>query len=74
MPRTRRRRHAGYYRLAASHRQALLAACARFAGVPQAERAAGDVVALPMYPQMSEEQVVRVVEGVEAFPPSGGAD
>jgi dTDP-4-amino-4,6-dideoxygalactose transaminase len=31
-------------------------------------------VALPMYPHMSEEQVVRVVEGVEAFYRPGGAD
>lgn len=63
-----------YYRLPL-HRQAPLAACAEVpAGVPQAERAAGDVVALPMYPQMSEEQVVRVVEGVEAFYRPGGAD
>jgi len=63
-----------YYRLPL-HRQAQLAACTEIpAGVPQAERAAADVVALPMYPQMSEEQVVRVVEGVEAFYRPGGAD
>jgi dTDP-4-amino-4,6-dideoxygalactose transaminase len=63
-----------YYRLPL-HRQAPLAAYAEIpAGVPEADRAAGEVVALPMYPQMSEEQVVRVVEEVASFYGSGGAD
>jgi dTDP-4-amino-4,6-dideoxygalactose transaminase len=63
-----------YYRVPL-HRQPPLAACAEIpAGVPEADRAAGEVVALPMYPQMSEEQVVRVVEEIASFYRSGGAD
>jgi dTDP-4-amino-4,6-dideoxygalactose transaminase len=63
-----------YYRMPL-HRQAPLAACAEIpCGVPEADRASGEVVALPMYPQMSEEHVVRVVEAVESFFRSGGAD
>jgi dTDP-4-amino-4,6-dideoxygalactose transaminase len=44
------------------------------AGVPEAERAAGEVLALPIYPQLDEAQVVRVVEAVAAFYRDGGAD
>jgi dTDP-4-amino-4,6-dideoxygalactose transaminase len=56
-----------YYRLPL-HRQAPLVACADVPlGVPEAERAAGDVLALPIYPQLTEEQVVRVVDAIEAF-------
>jgi dTDP-4-amino-4,6-dideoxygalactose transaminase len=56
-----------YYRIPL-HRQAPLAGCADVpVGVPQAERAAGDVVALPMYPQLTETDVVRVVDAVAAF-------
>jgi dTDP-4-amino-4,6-dideoxygalactose transaminase len=63
-----------YYRVPL-HRQAPLAARAEIpAGVPEADRAAGEVVALPMYPQMSDEQVVRVVEEVASFYGSGGVD
>jgi dTDP-4-amino-4,6-dideoxygalactose transaminase len=63
-----------YYRVPL-HRQAPLMECAEIpAGVPEAERAAGDVMALPMYPQLSEEHVVRVVEAVESFYRSDGSD
>src|SRR5262249_26952421 len=63
-----------YYRVPL-HRQARVAACAEIpAGVPEAERAAGDVVALPIYPQVAEEQVVRVVDAIESFYRTGGAD
>ena len=63
-----------YYRVPL-HRQAPLMACAEIpAGVPEAERAAGEVMALPMYPQLSEEHVVRVVDAVESFYRSGGSD
>jgi dTDP-4-amino-4,6-dideoxygalactose transaminase len=56
-----------YYRVPL-HRQAPVASCAEEpVGLPEAERAAGDVLALPMYPQLSEEQVVRVVEAIAAF-------
>jgi len=63
-----------YYRVPL-HRQVPLAACAEIpAGVPEAERAAGEVVALPIYPQLAEEHVVRVVDAIESFYRSGGAD
>ena len=63
-----------YYRVPL-HRQAPLMACAEIpVGVPEAERAAGEVMAFPMYPQMSEEHVVRVVDAVESFYRSGGSD
>ena len=56
-----------YYRLPL-HRQAPLAACGEVpAGAPEAERAAADVLALPMFPQLAEEDVVRVVDAVAAF-------
>jgi dTDP-4-amino-4,6-dideoxygalactose transaminase len=56
-----------YYRVPL-HRQGPLAACAEVpAGLPETERAAGDVLALPIYPQLSEEHVVRVVEAIAAF-------
>jgi dTDP-4-amino-4,6-dideoxygalactose transaminase len=56
-----------YYRVPL-HRQAPLAGCAEVpAGVPEAERAATDVVALPMFPQLAESDVVRVVDAVAAF-------
>jgi dTDP-4-amino-4,6-dideoxygalactose transaminase len=56
-----------YYRVPL-HRQAPLAGCAEVpAGVPEAERAATDVVALPMFPQLAESDVVRVVDAIAAF-------
>jgi len=56
-----------YYRVPL-HRQTPLVACAEVPlGVPEAERAAGDVLALPIYPQLTEEQVVHVVDAIEAF-------
>lgn len=56
-----------YYRVPL-HRQAPLAGCSETpAGVPEAERAAGEVLALPIYPQLDEERVVRVVEAVATF-------
>jgi dTDP-4-amino-4,6-dideoxygalactose transaminase len=63
-----------YYRVPL-HRQAPLAACAEApGGVPEADRAAGEVLALPMYPQLTEDQVVRVVDAVAAFYRGAGAD
>jgi dTDP-4-amino-4,6-dideoxygalactose transaminase len=63
-----------YYRIPL-HRQAPLAACAEVpAAVPEAERTASEVLALPMYPQLTEEQVVRVVDAVASFYRGGGAD
>ncbi len=63
-----------YYRVPL-HRQAPIAACAEVpAGVPEADRAAGEVLALPMYPQLTEEQVVRVVDAVGSFYGRAGAD
>jgi len=51
-----------------------LVACSESpSGVPEAERAAGDVLALPMFPQLTEEHVVRVVDAVASFY-RGGAD
>jgi dTDP-4-amino-4,6-dideoxygalactose transaminase len=62
-----------YYRIPL-HRQTPLAGCADVpTGVPEAERAATDVVALPMFPQLDESAVARVVDAVEAFY-RGGAD
>jgi len=63
-----------YYRQPLHH-QTALAACAEVpVGVPEAERAAGEVVALPMYPQLTEEQVGRVVAATESFYRSAPAD
>lgn len=63
-----------YYRVPL-HRQAPLAPHGEApAGVPEADRAAGDVLALPMYPQLDEEQVVRVVDAIASFYRAGGAD
>jgi dTDP-4-amino-4,6-dideoxygalactose transaminase len=63
-----------YYRVPL-HRQAPLAACAEVpGGIREAERAGGDVLALPMFPQLSEDQVVRVVEAVASFYRGGRAD
>jgi len=62
-----------YYRVPL-HRQTPLVACSESpSGVPEAERAAGDVLALPMFPQLTEEHVVRVVDAVASFY-RGGAD
>jgi dTDP-4-amino-4,6-dideoxygalactose transaminase len=63
-----------YYRTPL-HRQEALAACAEVpVGVREAERAAAEVMALPMYPQLAEEQVVRVVDAIESFYRGPGAD
>ncbi len=63
-----------YYRVPL-HRQAPLAACAEApAGLPETERAAAEVLALPLYPQLTEPQVVRVVDSIAAFYRAGGAD
>jgi dTDP-4-amino-4,6-dideoxygalactose transaminase len=43
-------------------------------GVPEADRAAAEVVALPMFPQLAEADVARVVDAVAAFYAGGGAD
>src|SRR4029079_14136737 len=56
-----------YYRIPL-HRQPPLAGCAEMpVGVPETERAATDVLALPMYPELTETDVTRVVEAVDAF-------
>jgi len=56
-----------YYRTPL-HRQPPLAGCAEMpVGVPEAERASTDVLALPMYPQLTETDVTRVVDAVDAF-------
>lgn len=56
-----------YYRTPL-HRQPPLAGCADVpVGVPEAERASTDVLALPMYPQLTQMDVTRVVDAVEAF-------
>jgi dTDP-4-amino-4,6-dideoxygalactose transaminase len=34
---------------------------------PQAERLASEIVTLPMYPELTEEQARRVVEGIREF-------
>jgi dTDP-4-amino-4,6-dideoxygalactose transaminase len=62
-----------YYRLPL-HRQAPLAACEVPAALPEAERAASEVLALPMYPQLAEEQVVRVADAIASFYRAGSAD
>src|SRR5262249_22545342 len=62
-----------YYRVPL-HRQAPIAACAEVpAGLPETERAAGEGLALPLYPQPAAPPGVRVVESIPAlFPPGGG--
>lgn len=56
-----------YYRLPLHRQPALAARVAVPCGVPESERAAAQALALPMYPQLTEAQVDRVVEAVAAF-------
>jgi dTDP-4-amino-4,6-dideoxygalactose transaminase len=50
------------------HRQPALAALGYGAGAfPEAERAAAEVLALPMYPELGRTQVEMVVEAIDAF-------
>ena len=54
------------------HRQPALAGCVEVpVGLPETERASTDVLALPMYPQLTETDVTRVVDAVDAFYRSG---
>ncbi len=63
-----------YYRTPL-HRQAPLAACCEVpVGVPEADRAASEVLALPMYPQLTEAQVAAVGDAMAACYRAGGAD
>ena len=56
-----------YYRIPL-HRQPALAPVALRAGeLPEAERAAASVLALPIYPSLGEADVVTVVETAAAF-------
>jgi dTDP-4-amino-4,6-dideoxygalactose transaminase len=56
-----------YYRVPL-HRQPALAGLYDLpVGVPQAERAAGEAVALPIFPQLRAEQVDAVVDAIAAF-------
>jgi dTDP-4-amino-4,6-dideoxygalactose transaminase len=63
-----------YYRVPLHLQAALAGRCEVPAGLPETERATNEVLALPMYPQLTEEQVERVVEGIAAFYRGGGAD
>jgi dTDP-4-amino-4,6-dideoxygalactose transaminase len=57
------------------HRQAPVAAVAEIPdGLPEADRAAAEVLALPMFPQLAREQVARVADAVAAFYRAGGVD
>ncbi len=63
-----------YYRVPL-HRQAPLLPFVEVpVGVPEADRAAADVVALPMFPQLAEADVAKVADAVAAFYAGGGAD
>jgi dTDP-4-amino-4,6-dideoxygalactose transaminase len=37
---------------------------------PEAERASREVLSLPMFPELTQEQIDRVVDGIKSFPPS----
>ena len=61
-----------YYRTPLHRQPALSGVVDVPLGVPEAERAAGEVLALPMYPQLDEERVARVAEAIAAFYRGGG--
>ena len=48
------------------HQQTALAAYAPPGGLPAAERAAGEVLALPMFPELTDEEALRVADAVTA--------
>lgn len=56
-----------YYRVPLHRQPALAPRVVVPCGVPESERAAAQVLALPMYPQLTEAQVDRVVEAIAAF-------
>ena len=52
---------------AAVHQQPAYQRLAPPGGLPEAERAVAEILSLPMYPQLTLEQVARVAESVRAF-------
>ncbi len=49
------------------HKQPAFADVARNTSLPVTERASAEIVSLPMYPELLDEQVGRVIEGIQAF-------
>jgi dTDP-4-amino-4,6-dideoxygalactose transaminase len=56
-----------YYRVPLHRQPALAGLCDVPVGVPETERAAGEVAALPIFPQLRPEQVDAVVDAIAAF-------
>jgi dTDP-4-amino-4,6-dideoxygalactose transaminase len=56
-----------YYRVPLHRQRALAERVLVPCGVPEAERAADEVLALPIYPQLPADAVARVVDAVAAF-------
>jgi dTDP-4-amino-4,6-dideoxygalactose transaminase len=63
-----------YYRVPLHHQTPLAASAEAPAGLPETERAATEVLALPLYPHLGEEQVVHVVDSIAGFYRGRGAD
>jgi dTDP-4-amino-4,6-dideoxygalactose transaminase len=63
-----------YYRTLLHRQPALAGRVLVPCGVPECERAAAEVLALPIYPQLSEEQVDRVVTAIAGFYEGSAAD
>ena len=56
-----------YYRIPLHHQPALAPHALVPCALPEAERAAAEVLALPLYPELTEAQAATVVEAVAAF-------
>lgn len=56
-----------YYRIPLHRQRALAGGCDVPCGVPEAERAADEVVALPIFPQLRLEQLDAVVDAIASF-------
>jgi len=62
-----------YYEIPQHRQQALAVVAHRVGELPNTERIARDVIALPMYPELSEPDLARIIATVHAFRSAGPA-
>jgi len=60
--------HTGIHYPVPCHRQPALSGLARTIGdLPVTERIVGEILSLPMFPELTEQEINRVIDGIDSF-------